>query len=62
MTQEIIVWVLLLELVGLIWVMLLAILGNKHHTHDNRQENASVEQRDGYAPHERSPRQSRVAV
>jgi hypothetical protein len=35
MTQEIIVWVLLMGLVGLIWVTVLAIRGDDHHT---RQE------------------------
>ena len=31
MTQDIIMWVLLLGLVGLIWVMVLAILDEGHH-------------------------------
>lgn len=62
-TQEIIVWVLLLMgLVGLIWVMVLAILGGDHHTHDKRQGSASPEHRDGYEPRERSLQRSTVAV
>ena len=61
MTQAL-VWTLLIGLVGLIWVMVLAILGDNHHTHDKRQGSASPEDRDGYEPHERSPQQSRVAA
>ena len=62
MTQEIIVWALLMGLVGLIWVMVLAILGDEHHTHDNRQGSASPEPRGGYEPHVRSPQQSGIAA
>lgn len=62
MTQEIIVWALLVWLVWLIWVMALAILGADHHTLDNRQRNASPEHSDGYEPNERSPQQSRVSA
>jgi hypothetical protein len=39
MAQELIV-VLLMGLVGLIWVMVLDILGNDHHSRDKRQEAA----------------------
>lgn len=62
MTQEIIVWVLLLELVGLILVMVLAILDDDHHSFYSRQENASPEPRGGYEPQEHSPQRSTVAA
>ena len=62
MTQDIIVWALLAGLVGLIWVMAIAILGQDHYAHDNRQGSASPEPLDGYAPHEQSSRPSRVAA
>jgi hypothetical protein len=62
MTQDIIVWALLAGLVGLIWVMALAIRGNDHLAHDNRQGSASPEQPDGCEPIEGLPRQSRVVV
>ena len=62
MTQDIIVWALLVGLVGLIWVMALAVLGDDHHAHDNRQERASPEPHDGYEPLEHSSRQSRVTA
>ena len=61
MAQEIIA-VLLIGLVGLISVIVLDILGDDHHSHGKRQRSASPEPRDGIAPHERSSRQSRVAV
>ena len=61
MAQEFIV-VLLIGLVGLIWVVVLDILGDDHHSHDKRQGSASPEPRDGIEPHERSSRQSKVAV
>jgi len=61
MAQEIIA-VLLIGLVGLISVIVLDILGDDHHSLDKRQGSASPEPRDGIAPHERSSRQSRVAV
>ena len=61
MAQEFIV-VLLIGLVGLIWVIVLDILGDDHHSHDKQQRNASPEPRDGIEPHERSSRQSKVAV
>ena len=62
MTQEIIVWVLLMELVWLIWVMALAILADDHHSHDNRKGSASSKHSDGHEPNERSPQQARVAA
>ena len=40
-------WVLLMGLVGLVWVMVLAILDNNHRTHDKRQESASSESHNG---------------
>ena len=62
MTEGSIVWVLLLGLVGIIWVMVLDILGGKRHTHDKRQGSPSPEPHDGEEPHERSSRQSKVAA
>jgi hypothetical protein len=62
MTQEIIVWALLMALAGLFWVMALAIMGDDHHTVDKRHGSASPEPHDGYEPHERSPRRSSVSV
>ena len=50
MTQEFIV-LLLVGLVGVILVMVLDILGDKHHTHDKRQGNPSPEPHDGEKPH-----------
>ena len=50
MTQGIIVGMLLMGLVGLIWVMVLDILGDKHHRHDKRQRNPSPELLDGEKP------------
>jgi hypothetical protein len=61
MAQEFIV-VLLIGLVGLIWVIVLDILGDDHHSHDKQQRSTSPEPRDGIEPHERSSRQSKVAV
>jgi hypothetical protein len=61
MTLEFIV-VLLMGLVGLIWVIVLAILDDNHRTHDNRQGSASPEPHDGEEPHERSSRQSKIAA
>ena len=61
MTQPI-VWTLLIGLVGLIWVMVLDILGDDHHPHDNRNGNPSPEPHVGDKPQERSSRQSKVAV
>jgi len=55
-------WVLLMGLLGLIWVIVLDILGNRHHSHDNRQGSASPEPHDGEEPHEGSSRQSKVAA
>jgi hypothetical protein len=62
MTQGIIVGVLLMGLLGLIWVIVLDILGNDHHPHDNRQGNPSLEPHDGEEPHEVSPRQPKVVA
>ena len=50
MTQGVIVWVLLMGLVGLIWVIVLDMLGDRHHTHGKRPASASPEQHDGYEP------------
>jgi len=62
MTQGIIVGVLLMGLVGLIWVMVLDILGDDRHPHDKRQGSASPEHSDGEEPHERSSRHSKVSA
>jgi hypothetical protein len=56
MTQGVIVGVLLTGLMGLIWVIVLDLLGDDRHSHDNRQENLSPEPHDGEEPHEISPR------
>jgi hypothetical protein len=61
MTQAI-EWTLVIGLVGLIWVIVLDILGNRHHSHDYRQGSASPEPHDGAVPHEGSSRQSKVAA
>jgi hypothetical protein len=61
MTQEFIV-LLLVGLVGVIWVMVLDIRGGDHHPHDKRQGSPSPEPHDGEEAHERSSRQSKVAV
>ena len=58
MTQGIIVGVLLAGLVGLIWVIVLDMLGDPHHTHDNQQGSASPEPHDG----EEAPRMLKKAV
>jgi len=55
-------WTLLIGLVGLIWVMVLGILGDKHHTHDKGIGSSSPEPHDGEDAHERSSRQSKVAA
>ena len=60
MTQGMIVWVLLMGLVGLIWVIVLDMLGDGHHTHDKRQGGASPEQRDGYEPPDAHPGSQRL--
>jgi hypothetical protein len=62
MTQDIIVWALLVALVGLFWVMALAILDDAHHTHDKKQARVSPEPHDGFDPHERLPRRSSVSA
>ena len=46
MTQEFIV-LLLVGLVGVIWVIVLDIRGDKHHRHDKRVGNPSPEPHDG---------------
>ena len=61
MTQAI-EWTLVIGLVGLIWVIVLDILGNRHHSHDNRQGSPSPESHNGEEAHEGSPRQSKVAA
>ena len=61
MAQEFIV-VLLMGIVGFSWVMVLDILGDDQHSHDKRQGSASLEPRDGDEPHERSSRQSKIAI
>ena len=60
MTQGMIEFVLLMGLVGLIWVIVLDILGDYHHTHDKRQGSDSPEQRDGYEPHDAHPGSPRL--
>ena len=60
MTQGMIEGLLLFGLVGLIWVMVLDILGDDHRTHDKRQANASPEQHDGYEPHDAHPGSQRL--
>ena len=62
MTQGVIVGVLLTGLIGLIWVIILDLLGGDHHPRDNRQGNPSPEPHDGKEPHEISPRKSKVAA
>jgi hypothetical protein len=49
-------------LVGLIWVIVLDIRGDKHHRHDKHEGSPSPEPHDGEEPHERSSRQSKVAA
>ena len=46
---------LLIALLGFIWVLVLDILEDTHHSHDKRQERASPEQRHGYKPHDAHP-------
>jgi hypothetical protein len=62
MTQGVIVGMLLMGLGGLIWVIVLDILGDKHHRHDKHEGSPSPEPHDGEEPHERSSRQSKVAA
>ena len=62
MTEGSFVWVLLIGLVGIIWVMVLDRLDGNRHTHDKRQGSPSQEPHTGEEPHERSSRQSKVAV
>jgi hypothetical protein len=47
MIQGTIEVVLLLGLVGLIWVIVLDVLGNNHRTHDKRQGSPSPESHNG---------------
>ena len=61
MTQAI-EWTLVIGLAGLIWVIVLDILGNRHRTHDKRQGNSSPEPHEGAVPQEGSSRQSKVAA
>ncbi len=62
MTEDIIVWALLMGMVGLFWVMALAILDDGHHTHDKKRGSALPERLDGYDPHERSRQRSTVSA
>ena len=62
MTEWIFVWVLLMGLVGLVWVIVLDLLGDDHHSHDNRQASPSPEPPNAEGPHEISPRKSKVAA
>jgi hypothetical protein len=62
MTQGLIVGVLLMGLVGLIWVIVLDLLGGDHHPRDNWQENPSPEPHGGEEPPEISPRKSKVVA
>ena len=62
MTHGVIVGVLLTGLMGLIWVIVLDLLGDNHRSHDNKQGNASPQPHDGEEPHEISPRKSKVAA
>ena len=61
MTEEFSV-VLLIGLVGLIWVIVLDIRGDKHHRHHKRVGSPSQEPHTGEEPRERSSRQSKVAA
>jgi hypothetical protein len=61
MTQGMIVWLLLMGLLGLIWVIVLDILGDNHHIHDKRIGSASPEPHDGEESHDGSSRQSKIA-
>jgi len=47
MIQGTIELVLLIGLVGLIWVIVLDVIGNNHRTHDNRQGSASPKSHNG---------------
>ena len=61
MTQEFI-GLLLVGLVGVIWVIVLDIRGDKHHRYDKHEGSPSPEPHDGEEPHVRSSRQSKVAA
>ena len=60
MTQGVIESVLLMGLVGLICVIVLDMLGDRHHAHDKRQADASPKQRDGYEPQGAHPGSQRL--
>jgi hypothetical protein len=62
MTQGMIVWLLLMGLLGLIWVIVLDILGDNHHIHDKRIGSASPEPHDGEESHDVSSWQSKIAA
>lgn len=62
MTQEIIVGALLAGLVGLIWVMVVDILGADHHSQDNQQTGAQPEHRNGIKLNEQTSQQSRTTA
>ena len=62
MTQGVIVGVLLTGLMGLVWVIVLDLLGDDHHRHDNRQASPSLEPPDGEKPPAASSPQSKVAA
>lgn len=62
MTQEIIAWALLAGLVGLIWVMVIAVLDAHHHSQNNQQRSAQPERHNGYEPNEYTSQESRVAA
>ena len=61
MAQEFIV-MLVIGLVGLIWVIVLDILGDGQHPLDKQQGSASPQPHDGEEAHERSSRQSKIAA
>ena len=62
MTQEIIVWALLAELVGLIWIMVVGILSADHHSKDNQQTGAQPKHRNGIKLNEQTSQQPRAAA
>jgi hypothetical protein len=61
MTQAI-EWTLVIGLVGLIWVIVLAILDDNHRTHDNQRAITSPEPHNVEEPHAGAPRQSKAAA
>ena len=62
MMQGMIELVLLLGLVGLIWVIVLDVLGDNRHPRENRQRTPSPESHTGEKAQEGSSRQSKVAA